>query len=88
MFFLKFQKRQRYEEDTMFLPTLGFPQSSIGLMKFICTSEEMKIYSKTLQKMACKICPNKVKYIVGECDSSSSKLYGNGVFCCYHPIRT
>ncbi len=87
MRFHKFQKRQQ-RDDFVFLPAMGIPYPTLGLMKFICTSEEMKIHTKEIQKIACKICPNKVKYIVGECDSSSSKLYGNGVFCCYHPIRT
>lgn len=70
----------------MFLPSVGLTNSSIGLMKFICSFEEMKLYILTIQEKACIICPNKLKKVVGECESSSRKLYGNGVFCCYHNV--
>jgi hypothetical protein len=69
-----------------FIPSMGMAPEllKIGIMKFRCESEEMKLFVGELQKKACNICPNKVEYVVGDCWASSCKLFGNGIFVCYH----
>jgi hypothetical protein len=86
MKYRNFLEREGKGDDFLFTPSMGVHIPKVGVMKFTCDSDEMKLHTKDLLTKACRLCNNKLKQLVGECSFLHCKLYGNGVFACYHEL--